>query len=42
MSEKQTGIGAKPETQAVGAFVVIGIGMMGFAFMGMAHSIAFR
>ena len=42
MSDKQTGIGAKPQAAAVGAIDEIGIGMLGYAFMGKAHSNAFR
>ena len=42
MSEKQTGIGATPQAQHVGAIDEIGIGMLGYAFMGKAHSNAFR
>jgi predicted dehydrogenase len=42
MSDKQTGIGAMPKPQAVGAIDEIGIGMLGYAFMGKAHSNAFR
>jgi predicted dehydrogenase len=42
MSEKQTGIGTKPQAQAVGAIEEIGVGMLGYAFMGKAHSNAFR
>ena len=42
MSEPQTGIGAKPAVEAVGEIPEIGIGMLGYAFMGKAHSNAFR
>ena len=38
----QTGIGAKPPVDAVGEIEEIGIGMLGYAFMGKAHSNAFR
>ena len=42
MSDEQTGIGAKPPVAAVGEIDEIGIGMLGYAFMGKAHSNAFR
>ena len=42
MSDEQTGIGAKPPVEAVGEIDEIGIGMLGYAFMGKAHSNAFR
>ena len=42
MSDGQTGIGAKPAVEAVGEIEEIGIGMLGYAFMGKAHSNAFR
>ena len=42
MSEGRTGIGAKAPTDAVGVIDEIGIGMLGYAFMGKAHSNAFR
>ena len=42
MSESQTGIGAKPAVEAVGEIPEIGIGMLGYAFMGKAHSNAFK
>jgi predicted dehydrogenase len=41
MSDK-TGIGATPQAQDVGEIAEIGIGMLGYAFMGKAHSNAFR
>ncbi len=41
MSEpEQTGIGAKPTIAAAGELREIGIGMLGYAFMGKAHSSA--
>ena len=42
MSDGQSGIGAKPTVEAVGEIEEIGIGMLGYAFMGKAHSNAFR
>jgi len=42
MSEPQTGIGAKPSVEAAGEIPEIGIGMLGYAFMGKAHSNAFK
>ena len=42
MSDGQGGIGAKPTVEAVGEIDEIGIGMLGYAFMGKAHSNAFR
>ncbi len=42
MSEKATGIGAKPTVRRVGELREIGVGMLGYAFMGKAHSNAFR
>src|SRR2546428_13320893 len=42
MSEPQTGIGAKPAVEAAGDLREIGVGMLGYAFMGKAHSNAFR
>jgi len=42
MSEGQTGIGAKPQVDEVGEIEEIGVGMLGYAFMGKAHSNAFR
>ena len=42
MSDEQTGIGAKSPVAAVGEIDEIGIGMLGYAFMGKAHSNAFR
>jgi len=42
VSERQTGIGAKPVVEAVGELPEIGVGMLGYAFMGKAHSNAFR
>jgi predicted dehydrogenase len=42
MSEQQTGIGAKPAVEAPGELREIGVGMLGYAFMGKAHSNAFR
>jgi predicted dehydrogenase len=42
MSEKQTGIGAGPQVAEAGALKEIGVGMLGYAFMGKAHSNAFR
>src|SRR5207344_3201576 len=42
VSEGRTGIGAKPPTDNVGEIDEIGIGMLGYAFMGKAHSNAFR
>ena len=42
MSEPQTGIGAKPSTVTAGEPREIGVGMLGYAFMGKAHSNAFR
>ena len=42
MSDKSGGIGAKVSDAAVGEIEEIGIGMLGYAFMGKAHSNAFR
>ena len=42
MSDPQTGIGAKPVAEEVGEIPEIGIGMLGYAFMGKAHSNAFH
>jgi predicted dehydrogenase len=42
MSDEHTGIGAAPQAQDVGEIPEIGIGMLGYAFMGKAHSNAFR
>ncbi|WP_411276966.1 Gfo/Idh/MocA family protein [Gaiella sp.] len=42
MSEKASGIGAKVSDAAIGEIDEIGIGMLGYAFMGKAHSNAFR
>ena len=42
MSDKHTGIGAAPEVADVGDIPEIGIGMLGYAFMGKAHSNAFH
>ena len=42
MSDKHTGIGAAPEVAEVGDIPEIGIGMLGYAFMGKAHSNAFH
>ena len=41
MSE-DTGIGAMPAVEAAGELREIGVGMLGYAFMGKAHSNAFR
>jgi hypothetical protein len=41
MSEK-TGIGATPQAQDVGEIPEIGIGMLGYAFMGKAHANAYK
>jgi predicted dehydrogenase len=40
--ERPTGIGAQPEITAAGEIEEIGVGMLGYAFMGKAHSNAFR
>jgi predicted dehydrogenase len=40
--EQQTGIGAMPKIEVVGELPEIGVGMLGYAFMGKAHSNAFR
>src|SRR2546428_14005339 len=42
MSEPQTGIGAKPAVEAAGDLRETGVAMLGYAFMGKAHSNAFR
>ena len=42
MSDEQGGIGAKPSAEAAGEIAEIGVGMLGYAFMGKAHSNAFR
>lgn len=42
MSGKHTGIGAAPEVADVGEIPEIGVGMLGYAFMGKAHSNAFH
>jgi predicted dehydrogenase len=42
MSDTPSGIGAPPEVAEVGDIPEIGIGMLGYAFMGKAHSNAFR
>src|SRR4051795_5049352 len=42
MSNEQTGIGAKPAVEAAGEIPEIGVGMLGYAFMGKAHSNAFH
>jgi len=42
MAEETTGIGAMPKVEAVGELPEIGVGMLGYAFMGKAHSYAFR
>src|SRR4249919_3590060 len=42
MSDGQGGIGSKHSVAAVGEIDEIGIGMLGYAFMGKAHSNAFR
>jgi predicted dehydrogenase len=42
MSDKHTGIGAAPEVADVGEIPEIGVGMLGYAFMGKAHSNAFH
>ena len=42
MTEQQTGIDDVPASQDVGEIPEIGIGMLGYAFMGKAHSNAFR
>ena len=39
---KDTGIGATPSAEPVGELREIGVGMLGYAFMGKAHSNAFR
>jgi predicted dehydrogenase len=39
---EQTGIGAKPAVEEAGELREIGVGMLGYAFMGKAHSNAFR
>ncbi len=41
VSEPQTGIGARPQVPAAGELREIGVGMLGYAFMGKAHSSAF-
>ena len=41
-NEPQSGIGAKPKVEAVGELPEIGVGMLGYAFMGKAHSHAFH
>src|SRR5207248_2934430 len=40
--QRHAGIGAAPETAAAGELQEIGVGMLGYAFMGKAHSNAFR
>ncbi len=40
--EPRSGIGAKPEVAATGDIEQIGVGMLGYAFMGKAHTNAFR
>ncbi len=42
MSDKGGGIGARVSDEAAGSIEEIGIGMLGYAFMGKAHSNAFR
>ncbi|MBA2295991.1 MAG: Gfo/Idh/MocA family oxidoreductase [Actinobacteria bacterium] len=42
MTEQQTGIDDVPASQDVGEIPEIGIGMLGYAFMGKAHSNALR
>jgi predicted dehydrogenase len=42
MTEPGSGIGAKPAVEAAGELRPIGVGMLGYAFMGKAHSNAFR
>ena len=42
MSDRHTGIGAAPEVADVGEIPEIGVGMLGYAFMGKAHSNAFH
>jgi predicted dehydrogenase len=42
MSEPTTGIGARADVAAAGEVGEIGIGMLGYAFMGKAHSNALR
>jgi predicted dehydrogenase len=42
MTEPASGIGAKPAVEAAGEVREIGVGMLGYAFMGKAHSNAFR
>jgi predicted dehydrogenase len=41
-SEPQTGIGARPDVASPPELREIGVGMLGYAFMGTAHSNAFR
>ncbi|MDQ3895014.1 MAG: Gfo/Idh/MocA family oxidoreductase [Actinomycetota bacterium] len=42
VDERQTGIGARPEVRAAGELREIGVGMLGYEFMGKAHSNAYR
>jgi predicted dehydrogenase len=42
MTDATTGIGAKAAVAAAGELQEIGVGMLGYAFMGKAHSNAFR
>ncbi len=42
MSDGPGGIGSKPSVEVAGEIEEIGIGMLGYAFMGKAHSNAFR
>src|SRR5215471_21765068 len=40
--QETTGIGAAPHVEAAGELPEIGVGLLGYAFMGKAHSNAFR
>ncbi|MDQ3876100.1 MAG: Gfo/Idh/MocA family oxidoreductase, partial [Actinomycetota bacterium] len=42
VEEPRTGIGARPEVRAAGELREIGVGMLGYQFMGKAHSNAYR
>jgi predicted dehydrogenase len=42
VEERQTGIGARPEVRPAGELREIGVGMLGYEFMGKAHSNAYR
>lgn len=42
MSVQQTGIGAQTRPAAAGELREIGVGMLGYALMGKAHSSAYR